>query len=75
MSSAVSPEFENANNTSAASIIPRSPWYASPGWTKKEGTPVDEKVAASLRAMIPLLPIPVKMSFPLHSMIISTTDS
>ena len=36
-------------------------------WMDKErGTPVEEKVAASLRAMMPLFPIPVKMSLPIH---------
>ena len=35
--------------TSSGVIMPRSPWLASPGCTKKAGVPVEAKVAAILR--------------------------
>ena len=44
--SGVSPEFEIARTTSWVPIMPRSPWLASPGWTKKAGVPVLARVAA-----------------------------
>ena len=51
--------------TSSGVIMPRSPWLASPGWTKKAGVPVEAKVAAILRATWPDLPMPVTMTRPL----------
>ena len=39
--------------------MPRSPWLASAGWTNCAGVPVEAKVAAILRAIWPLLPMPV----------------
>ena len=36
--------------TSSGVIMPRSPWLASLGCTKKAGVPVEAKVAAILRA-------------------------
>ncbi len=44
--------------TSSEVTIPRSPWLASAGWTKKAGVPVLASVAAILRAICPDLPIP-----------------
>src|ERR1700727_3187474 len=41
--------------------IPRSPWVASAAWRKWACVPVERSVAAILRAMMPLLPIPVMM--------------
>ena len=57
-SSSVSPEFEMASTTSRGVIIPKSPWLASPGWTKKAGLPVLARVAAILPPMWPDLPMP-----------------
>ena len=57
-SSAVSPELEIASTTSFGVIMPRSPWLASPGWTKKAGLPVLARVAAILPPICPDLPIP-----------------
>ena len=44
--------------------MPRSPWLASLGCTKKAGVPVEAKVAASFWPMCPLLPMPVTMTRP-----------
>ena len=44
--------------------MPRSPWLASPGWTKSAGVPVEAKVEAILRATWPLLPMPVTTTRP-----------
>jgi hypothetical protein len=41
-----------------------SPWLVSAGWTKKAGVPVDDMVAAILRATWPLLPMPVTITRP-----------
>ena len=38
-SSAVSPLLDSASTASPGTIIPRSPWLASPGWTNREGVP------------------------------------
>ena len=56
--SSVSPELDRARTRSSGVIIPRSPWLASPGWTKKAGLPVLARVAAILPAMCPDLPMP-----------------
>ena len=58
--------------TSSGVIMPRSPWLASPGWTKKAGVPVEAKVAAILRATWPDLPMPVTISRPFDRAISST---
>jgi hypothetical protein len=34
---------------SSGVTMPRSPWLASAGWTKKAGVPVEASVAATLR--------------------------
>ncbi len=44
-SSAVSPEYERARTTSVGATMPRSPCMASTGWRKKEGVPVELRVA------------------------------
>src|SRR5690554_4442566 len=44
--------------------MPRSPCSPSTGWRKVAGVPVDVSVAAILRAMIPLLPMPETMTLP-----------
>src|SRR5258708_8142152 len=44
--------------------MPRSPWLASAGWTNCAGVPVEEKVEAILRAIWPLLPMPVTATRP-----------
>ena len=52
--------------------MPRSPWLASLGCTKKAGVPVDAKVDAILRATWPDLPMPVTMTRPCAARINST---
>ena len=47
-SSSVSPELERASTTSAAVIMPMSPWLASAGCRKNAGVPVLASVAAIL---------------------------
>ena len=42
-SSSVSPELDSASTTSLCVIMPRSPWLASPGCTKKAGVPVEAR--------------------------------
>ena len=59
-----SPEYDSASTTSASVTMPRSPWPASPGWTKKAGVPVEARVAAILRATCPDLPMPVQTTRP-----------
>src|SRR6185437_6980271 len=63
-SSAVSPDQDSAMITSLLAIMPRSPWLASPGWTKSAGVPVEEKVEAILRPTWPDLPMPVTITRP-----------
>ena len=63
-SSRVSPEFDITSATSCSVIMPRSPWLASAGWTKKAGVPVDARVAAVLWATWPDLPIPEQTTRP-----------
>ena len=53
-------------------IMPRSPWLASLGCTKKAGVPVEAKVAAIFWAMWPLLPMPVTITRPLAAASVST---
>ena len=64
--SLLSPEFEMAMTTSLLLIMPKSPWLASPGWTKKAGVPVLAKLAAIFRPMCPDLPMPITITFPLQ---------
>ena len=45
--------------------MPRSPWLASLGCTKKAGVPVEAKVAAIFWPTWPLLPMPVTITRPL----------
>ena len=52
--------------------MPRSPWLASLGCTKKAGVPVEAKVAAILRPTWPDLPMPVTISRPRAAEIRST---
>ena len=66
LSSALSPLLEIASTTSADVIMPRSPWLASPGCTNMAGVPVDARVAAILRPMWPLLPMPITTTRPLQ---------
>ncbi len=58
--------------TSSSVIMPRSPWLASPGWTKCAGVPVDARVAAILRPTWPDFPMPVTITRPRASRIRST---
>ena len=58
--------------TSLGWMMPRSPWLASPGWTKKAGVPVEASVAAILRPTWPDLPMPVTMTRPRAAAIRST---
>ena len=71
-SSALSPELDSATITSSSVIMPRSPWLASAGWTKKAGVPVLASVEAILLATWPDLPIPLTTVRPLHARINST---
>jgi len=56
ISSSLSPEYDNAMNTSSRVIMPKSPCAASAACTNSAGVPVDASVAAILRPMCPLLP-------------------
>ena len=49
--------------------MPISPWLASTGFKKTEGTPVDVKEAANFAAIFPLLPTPETINFPLRLII------
>ena len=62
-SSSVSPLLESSRATSSEATIPRSPCRASVGLRNTAVRPIEEKVAAILRATIPLLPTPVTTSF------------
>ena len=55
-----------ASTTSLAVIMPRSPWLASPGWTKNAGVPVLARVAAILLPICPDLPMPMTTTRPSH---------
>src|SRR5262245_17736927 len=70
--SAAAPDQESARMTSPLPIIPRSPWLASPGCTKKAGVPVDAKVDAIFRPTCPDFPMPVTMTRPCAARITST---
>ena len=52
--------------------MPRSPWLASAGWRKKAGCPVEDSVEAILRAIWPLLPMPVTATRPVAWRMIAT---
>ena len=67
-SSTVSPDQESARITSSWVIMPRSPWAASLGCTKKAGVPVEANVAATFWPMWPLLPMPETMTRPRAAM-------
>ena len=64
VSSPLSPLLEMASTRSSPVTMPRSPWLASAGCTKKAGVPVDAKVAAILRPTWPLLPMPMTTTRP-----------
>ena len=64
VSSWLSPLLEIASTMSLSVTMPRSPWLASAGCTKKAGVPVDARVAAILRPMWPLLPMPMTTTRP-----------
>ena len=74
-SSRVSPDQDSIIRTSDRPIMPRSPCDASAGWTKWAGVPVLAKVAASLRATWPDLPIPARISRPSIARIAATVAS
>src|SRR5581483_434049 len=57
---------------SPATIIPRSPCTASAGWRNNAGVPVELRVAAILRPISPLFPIPVTTTRPWQQCNIST---
>ncbi|MNT35431.1 hypothetical protein D3C72_1714590 [compost metagenome] len=60
----LSPLFEIASTMSFSVTMPKSPWLASAGCTKKAGVPVEARVAAIFRPMWPLLPIPITTTRP-----------
>ncbi|KAG1069445.1 hypothetical protein G6F40_017634 [Rhizopus arrhizus] len=53
--------------------MPRSPWTASAAGTKKAGVPVEANGAAILRAIWPVLPMPVTTTRPRHANSRATT--
>ncbi|TPW07869.1 MAG: hypothetical protein FD124_817 [Alphaproteobacteria bacterium] len=55
--------------------MPRSPWLASAGWTNIAERPVEAMVAAILRAMCPLLPMPVMIARPFAAESIVTASA
>ena len=55
-------------------MLPRSPWLASVAWIKKEGVPVDVKVAAIFFPICALLPTPVTIILPLVLLINETAS-
>src|SRR5260370_11178113 len=65
--SSVSPLEERASTTSPRTSTPRSPCMASAGCRKSAGVPVELRVAAILRPMMPLLPMPVTTTRPLQA--------
>src|SRR5664279_2242310 len=64
--SPVSPLADMANSASPRTIMPRSPCRASAGCKYRAGVPVELRVAATLRAISPLFPIPVTTTRPLQ---------
>ena len=64
VSSWLSPLLEMASTKSLRVTMPKSPWLASAGCTKKAGVPVEASVAAILRPMWPLLPMPITTTRP-----------
>ena len=64
-----------ASTTSWPVIMPRSPWLASAGWTNMAGVPVEARVAAILRPMWPLLPMPITTTRPRHASINLTASA
>ena len=62
-SSSPSPEYDRASSTSSRVIMPRSPCAASAACTNIDGVPVEASVAAILRPMWPLLPMPVTIEY------------
>ena len=72
VTSSLSPELDKATTTSPSTIMPKSPWAASAGCTKKAGVPVEAMVAAILRLMWPDLPIPITTTRPRQFKIAST---
>src|SRR5450755_3629061 len=62
--SSVSPDADKASTTSPRTTIPKSPCSASTGCRYSAGVPVELNVAAILRAINPLLPIPVTTTRP-----------
>ncbi|MNV76691.1 hypothetical protein D3C71_1700610 [compost metagenome] len=67
------PEYDRAITTSSFVIMPRSPCTASAACTKKAGVPVEANVAAILRAMCPVLPMPVTTTRPRQASSMATT--
>src|ERR1017187_2161078 len=70
--SEVSPEADSASTRSPRITIPRSPCRASAGCRYSAGVPVEAKVAASLRPISPLLPMPVTTTRPAQPRISSS---
>ena len=73
--SSVSPLADNATTTSPFTTMPRSPCTASTGCRYSAGVPIELNVAAILRAMMPLFPMPVTTTRPRHSNISSRARS
>ena len=73
-SSVDSPEAEMASTMSSPVIMPRSPWLASLAWTNMAGVPVEASVAATLRPIWPLLPMPLTTTRPREARTTRTTS-
>ena len=73
--SSLSPLLEMASTRSTGLIMPKSPWLASPGCTNMAGVPVEASVAAILRPMCPLLPMPVTTTRPLTASTMRTAST
>ena len=72
VSSSASPLLEMASTTSTGITMPRSPWLASAGCTNMAGVPVEASVAATLRPISPLLPMPITTTRPVAPRISDT---
>ncbi len=69
----LSPLLDRASTKSLPRTMPRSPWLASAGCTKKAGVPVEASVAAILCPTWPLLPMPMTMTRPRSAKMACTT--
>ena len=64
MSSSLSPDLPIAMIMSSLRAMPMSPCMPSVGWRNRAGMPVDTMVEAIFCAIIPDLPMPVRITLP-----------